>query len=180
MFVRYAFLNAVFLLICLTSFSAAQAQTSVAVLDVDYLMQEAKAAKTLQGKRNKAREKLLSELAKKEDALREKGKKIYESRKDIPEEEFVKKSKEYEAELLEMRKLAQEHKSKFEKASAVSITTLQDFITETAAKIAKDNGYGVVISKRSVIVGETALDITQETLKAMNDNNITIPFEIEE
>lgn len=155
------------------------AQYSVAVLDVDYLMQESNAAKMLQQKRNKAREELLAQLSVKETALREQGQAIYESRQSAPEEEFIKNSRAYEAELLEMRKLTQEHKRKFEEAAAKSLAALRDFMTGIAEDIAKERGDALVISKRYVIVGEKSLDITQETLTQMNAADIKIPFQVE-
>lgn len=156
------------------------AQTSIAVVDVEKVLNEAKAAKNLNKERKDAREKLLSELSKKEQALREEGKALFNERKDLSEEEFVKKQKAYEEKLLEMRKATQKKKRDFEDASNVALDTLKDHLAEAVKVIAKDKGYTLVISNRNVIAGENSLDITNDTIKALNDKKIKIPFKVSE
>ena len=56
----------------------------------------------------------------------------------------------------------------------------EDFLAETVKGIAKDNDYNLVISNRDVIAGENSLDITDDTIRAMNAQDVTIPFEIKD
>ena len=158
--------------------SPSYAQTAIAVVDVDRILQDAKAAKSLQKKRNKAREEFLSELSQKEQELREKSKVLFEKRKELSEEDFVKERQKYEAELLDVRKLTQEKKRAFEEASTMSLLELRDTLTEVVQGIAKEEGYDLVISSRDVIVGENALNITNEALKRLNDKVFDIPFRV--
>ncbi len=157
---------------------SAMAQTSIAVVDVDRILQEAKAAKSLQKKRNDAREKFLSELSTKEQDLRKKSQELYDKRKDLSEDEFVKERQAYEAQLLEVRKLAQTKKRAFEEASAESLGALRNALTSVVQKIAAEKGYSLVISARDVIAGEKELEITEEALKQMNKDISDIPFKI--
>lgn len=156
----------------------ASAQTSIGVVDVERVLNEAKAAKELNKKRSDAREKFLSSLSKKEQKLREDGKALFERRKDLSDEEFIKEQKKYEAELLEVRKLTQKQKRAFEEASGKALETLKDHLEEAVKEIAQEKGYGLVISNRNVIAGENSLDVTADTLKMMDAKKIKIPFEV--
>ncbi|MGH1398338.1 MAG: OmpH family outer membrane protein [Alphaproteobacteria bacterium] len=156
------------------------AQTSIGVLDVDYIMQESKAAKALQKKRNAAREKLLGKLSEKENALRKDGKALFEKRKELGEEAFVKQSKDYEQKLLDMRKLTQKNKRNFEEASAKAIITLRNHVSDVVADIAKEREYEVVLSKRSVIVAGNALDITKDVLAVMDKKPLDVKFAVKD
>ncbi|MGB0720239.1 MAG: OmpH family outer membrane protein [Bdellovibrionales bacterium] len=158
----------------------AYAQTSIAVVDVDRLLKDADAAVALQKKRNAEREKLLSELSKKEQALRDKSKSFIEKRADMEEDERLKEQKAYETELLDARRLTEEHKRAFEIASNKSLLQLQDLVTQIVTDIAKEKGYNLVISSRNVVSGSGDLDITEETLKRMNAKKIDIPFKVEQ
>ena len=154
------------------------AQTSIAVVDVEKVLNESDAAKALNKKRAKAREDFLSTLSKQEQALREEGKTLFEKRKDMPADEFAEKQKSYESKLLEVRKMTQTQKRAFEEASAKSLSKLQDELAAIVRKIANDEGYGIVFSNRNVIAGEKTLDITDETIKAMNAKKLKIPFDV--
>lgn len=156
----------------------AAAEVSIAVVNVDRVMNEANAAKKLQKKRNSAREKFLSELSKKEQKLGEEGKDIFKKRGELSEEDFAKERKAYEEKLLEVRRLTQTKKRAFEEASNKSLRLLQSHLTETVQKISKEKGYTLVLSARNVVTGETSLDITEETLKQMNAAKKDIPFEL--
>ena len=175
------------LFLCLLAFSlfllvglhnSAYAQTTIGVVDVEKVLNESDAAKELNKKRSEAREKFITKLSKKESDLREEGKALFAKRKDMSDEEFGKEQKAYEAKLLEMRKATQKQKRDFEEASNVALDKLKDHLANAVQKIAQEKGYGLVISNRDVITGEKSLDITGETIKAMNDQKIKIPFKV--
>lgn len=154
------------------------AEVSIAVVDVDRILQDAKAAKALQDKRSKARETFLSELSKKEQDLRQKSQELFAKKKELNEEDFVKERQKYESELLEVRKLTQEKKRAFEEASAKALIELRNNLTSVVQGIAKEKGYDLVISSRDVIVGENTLNITDEALVKMNEKVSDIPFKV--
>lgn len=158
----------------------ASAQTSIAIVDVEKVLNEAKAAKALNKKRRDAREEFLSTLSKQEQSLRDEGKALFEKRKDLKEEEFAKQQKAYEGKLLELRKMTQKKKRAFDEASAAALEKLKDHLAATVRGIAKDKGYGLVISNRDVIAGEKSLDITDQTIKTMNGEDIKIPFDVKQ
>jgi len=152
------------------------AQVSIAVVDVERVLNEVDAAKALSKTRASAREAFLKTLSVKEKALREEGKALFAKRNDLGEEEFLKQQKAYEAKLIEMRKMTQTQKRSFEDASNIALESLKDELEIAVQAIAEDKNYSLVISNRDVITGAASLDITDETMQAMNDKKIKIPF----
>ena len=159
-------------------YSESSAQTAIAVIDVERALSEAKAGKDLNKRRLSAREKLLSGLTKKEKSLRDEGQKLFAKRKDLSDEEFAKEQKVYQEKVLEMRKDAQKKRVAFEKTSNEALNKLQDHLSKSVKAVAKEKGYELVISNRNVIVGEGSLDVTDETIKVMDSDKVTIPFNV--
>ena len=164
--------------LCFVSTPVVAQSSSIAVVDVEKVLNDAKAARELNKKRSAAREDFITDLSKKEQALREEGQVLFSQRKDLSEEEFVKKQKAYEEKVLEMRKVTQKQKRAFEEASNKALDKLKDHLTEAVKGIATEKGYALVISNRDVIAGESSLDITDATIKALNDQKIKISFEV--
>jgi len=161
------------------SFQAlAYAQVSIAVVDVEKVLNEADAAKTLNKQRADAREMFLSDLTKKEKAFREEGQALFEKRKELGDEEFAKQQRAYQEKLAKMSKITQQNRRAFEQASNVALEKLKDELANVVRAIAKEEKYSLVISNRNVIAGENGLDITDKTIKEMNDKKIKIPFEV--
>ena len=163
---------------CFLAPTLAYAETSIAIVDVEKVLNDADAAKALNKKRADAREKFLATLSKQEQSLREEGKTLFEKKKELSEEEFVKQQKAYESKVLEVRKATQKQKRAFDEASAIALEKLKDHLETAVQKIAAEESYNLVLSNRDVIMGEKSLDITAATIKAMNDEKIKIPFDV--
>lgn len=86
----------------------------------------------------------------------------------------------YEANLLELRKDAQQKKRALEEASNVAMNVLREELYVVVQEIANERGFELVISNKNVIAGEKSLDITKETLEIINKNLKEVPLKIEE
>ncbi|NCT40841.1 MAG: OmpH family outer membrane protein [Alphaproteobacteria bacterium] len=156
----------------------AQAELSIAIVDVEKVLNDSDAAKALNKKRADAREAFLTKLSKDEETLRSEGKALFEKRKELSEEEFAKQQRAYQEKLAGMSKLTQQNRRAFELASNVALQELQTELTKAVQSIASDKGYTLILSNRNVIVGAKSLDITDETIKQMNAQKIKIPFNV--
>ncbi|MFK7839652.1 MAG: OmpH family outer membrane protein [Bdellovibrionales bacterium] len=152
-------------------------QVKIAVVNVEKVLNEAKAAKALNKKRTQAREAFLTKLSKEEKALREEGKALFEKRKDLSEEEFSTKQRAYQSKVNDMGKKTQQNRRLFEQVSNKALDKLKDELALTVQQIANDEGFGLVISNRNVIAAEPDFDITDKTIKALNNKKISVPFE---
>ena len=155
----------------------AHAEFSIAVVDVEKVLNEADAAKALNQKRAAAREKFFKTLSKEEKSLRDEGQALFDKRKELGDEEFAKQQRTYQEKLAKVGKETQQNRRAFEQASNIALEKLKNELAIAVRTIANQGKYNLVISNRNVIAGENSLDITDETIKAMNEKNITIPFD---
>lgn len=170
-----------FVVLCLTAImapAAARAELSIAVVDVQALLTQSDAAKDIEKQVNQNKEKFLAGLSQQEKTLREEEKKLSDERASLSKEEFAKKAKAFEEKLIATRRDAQEQKRAFDIASGKALGKLRDKLIEVSEEIAKEKSYSLVISKQNVIVGESSMDITEETMRRLNLAVKTIPLEI--
>jgi outer membrane protein len=166
------------LLVCF-SFQA-KAETTIAFVDVEKVLSEAKAAKALNKKRVAANEKFVSAVNDAEKDLRDQGNAIAEKGDSLSKEEFLEKKKDYDAKVIEMRNTMLVKKRAFDEASAKALNTLQDHLSDAVKAVAKEKNYDLVLSNRNVVAGDKKLDITEDVIKALNEKDISIPFEVKE
>ncbi len=158
----------------------AYAATSVAVLDVQALLTESQAAKSIEKQADERKDKFLAELSKQEQELRDTEKKLSEERASLSKEEFAKTAKEFEEKLMATRQMAQSTKKIYDEATAKALKQLRDKIYEIAQSIASEKGYNLVISKQSVIVGAQDMDITEESMKRLNESISSVTLDIKD
>lgn len=175
--IRAVFLTYALLALLIPSY--AMAETSIGVVDVLSLLNDSKAAKSIQQQREALRAQFLEEISATEQELRAEEKKLQEERVELEPEAYAKNRQAYEAKLLEARKAAQEKKRQLEEASAQAMDVLRDQLYIVVQSIAKERGYELVISNKDVIAGEKSLDITEETMKRLNEAVVEIPLKLE-
>lgn len=158
--------------------SPCAAATSIGVVDVLHILTYSKAAKSIQTQREDLRETFLEEISKTEQALREEEKTLIEERNKLEQEAYAAKRQDYDAKLLEARKETQAKKRALEEASGHAMDVLREQLYLVVQSIANERGYELVISNKNVIAGEKSIDITEETMKRLNEAVAEIPLEI--
>ena len=137
-------------------------------MDVQKLLTESKAGKNIQEQLEAQKNKFLAELSKQEQKLRDDEKAIGEKRSEMKQEEFSKKAKEFENELADTRRRAQERKKALEESAAAGIVKLRNEILKVVQGIADEKGYSLVINKQIVVVSGKDMDITGEALARLD------------
>jgi len=161
---------AVLLAISVFAFApAAQAEISLAVVDVNKILSESKAAKSIQKQVEDQRKKFLSEIEGEEKKLREEQKQIEKQSGDLSKEELTKKAREFEEKRLEARKLLHGRKAALDKAYGEGMKVLSNTIYDVVQKISEEKGYDLVITRQNVVVGSSSLDITGDVMSKLND-----------
>ena len=160
--------------------SPAQAEgTSIGVVDVIYIMSNAKAANHVEEQRNSLREKFLAEIAEAEKKLRDQEKSLIEERGKVSKEEYIEKRKAYEEQLLKTRRYAQTKKRAIEAAANTAMNQVRAKLYEVVEQISKERQYDLVISNKNVISGAKSLDITAEALERIDASIAKIPLKVE-
>lgn len=166
------------LMIWMPAVSMAADSTAVAVVDVQKLLKDSKAGINIQQQLETHKTKFLAEIAQQEQKLRDDEKALSGQRGSLPVEEFAKKAREFESELTESRRLAQERKRALEDAAAKSIGKLRDEIVKIVQQISDEKGYSLVINRQNVVISSKGMDITDETLARLDKAVSQIALEI--
>ncbi|MCB9983062.1 MAG: OmpH family outer membrane protein [Rhodospirillales bacterium] len=153
---------------------------SIGVVDVSYILTKSDAALDIQKQRQAVRKSFLEEISKTEQDLRAEEKDLLEKRGTVSQEEYLKLRQSYEAKLQEERKKAQKYRRALEEASTAAMNKLREQLYVVVQEIANERGFELVISNKNVIAGEKSLDITEETLKKINESLKKVPLKIEE
>lgn len=158
----------------------AMAQTSIAVVNVQQLLSESKAAKSIQEQVQQHREKFLEELSKQEQTLRDMEKELVEDSKTMNPEDLAAKRQKFEEQFAETRQLVQKRKTELDIAVAKAMGELRDRLFQVVQNIASDKGYDLVISNQNVVVGTKSIDISEESMEALNEAVSKITLEMQE
>lgn len=170
----------VVLLACFSLSVEARAEApTIAIVDVEKVLTESKASKSLQAQLQTKKESFQKEFSLKEKQLRETETALLAEREKITAEEFAKKRKAYEERIMETRKLFQKSRNSLDQGVAKAMVELRKNIVEATAKIADEKGYDVVLTRESVLIAEKNLDITADVLKALDARISNIPLNVE-
>lgn len=165
------------LIVCASS--SVHANQNLAVVDVQMLLTESKAAKSIQDQIQTKRQQYQQDLQKTEDQLRQQQEEIAQSSSTMSQEELQAKMKAFEQELFEARSKVQQRRRGLEKAANEALQSLRDEILKIVAAEASEKGYDIVVTRQNVIVVAKELDITETILKKLNKAlkqiKITIP-----
>lgn len=180
MFARRFVVAIVTLFACTLLSLPAQAQApTIAIVDVEKVLTESKAAQSLQKQLQTKKEAFQKEFSAKEKQLRGTETALLAEREKLSAEEFAKKRKAYEESIIETRKLFQKSRNSLDQGVAKAMIELRKNIVEATAKIADEKGYDIVLTRESVLIAEKNLDITTDVLKALDARVSNIPLKVE-
>lgn len=156
--------------------SVSHANVTLAVVDVEAILSDSSAAKSIKSQVDKKRKGFLSSVKKEEDKLRKEQKEIEQKRDSLSKEELLKKAQEFEKGRLDARKSIQEQKSQLDKAYSKSMNMLTKVIFDVCQEIADERDIDLVITRQNIIVGNMSLDITKDVMERMNKKlpNVTL------
>ncbi len=168
--------------LCLVSFAPLKAQAAtptIALVDVEKILSQAKAAQSLQKQIQAKRDAFQKEFADKEKQLKKTEDGLLQEKDKISAEEFSKKRKSYEQTIIETRKLFQKRRSSLDDGLAKAMTELRKNIVEATAKVADEKKYDIVLTRDSVLIAEKSLDITDEVLSKLNAQLSDVKLQVE-
>ena len=153
---------------------------SVAVVDINKILSESKAGKSIQKQLNERREAFQKEFSSREDKLAKAQKKLIEQQKENNTEEFNKKRKEFETQLTETRKLFQKRRQSLDLALNNALDELRKNVIQVTAEISNKKNYALVVKRNSVVIAQKELDITEDVLNSLNKKITKIKLNVKE
>lgn len=141
---------------------------SFGILDLDRVMQKSVAAEAIMKELNAKRKEYEDQIAKEEKALLQSKDAIMAQRDKMNEADFNKKREEFEKKFANAKKMVQERKQTLDSAFSDTMRKLREETLKITAEIARDRKFDVVFSDDSIVLAESAYDITDEVLARVN------------
>jgi len=177
-FIRKAFPLLV-VLSFLTAAPVQAAEPSIAVVDVQMLLTQSSAAKSIQKQVQAEREKFLAKLSKEEESLRAMEKALVETAADLSAEEKAEKKKAFESKFLETREMAQKGKGQIEKAVVEAMAKLNQEAFKAVEAVAEAKGYNLILAKQHIVASDKSIDISDVSMEKLNASVSDIALKIE-
>ncbi len=158
---------------------AQAAAPTIAIVDVEKILSEANAAKSLQKQIQAKKDAFQKEFADKEKSLKDTETKLMADKDKVSAEQFGKERKAYEEKILETRKLFQKRRNSLDQGLAKAMQELRKNIVASTAEVAEEKGYDIVVPRESVLIAEKSLDITAEVLKKLDAKLADVKLQVE-
>lgn len=152
----------------------------IAIVDLEKVSSQSKAGQSIQRQLKERRAAFQKEFSSREDSLAKSEKLLIEEKNTLSVEDFANKRKAFETQLLETRNLFQKRRSSLDKGVSNALATLRKSIVETTAEIADKQNFTIVLSRESVVIAQTDMDITDTVLAALNKKLSNIKLIIED
>lgn len=151
----------------------------LAVVDVQELLSQSKAAKSLQTQLKGQRDKFQEEFSKYEKDLRDTEQSLTKERSTLKPDAFNKKREAFEEKLLETRKLAQARKRALDEGFSTAVGSLRDEMVKIVAGVAEEKNFDLVISRQNVVIVDKSLDITKDVLTKLDKDMPDVQLKVE-
>jgi outer membrane protein len=139
-----------------------------AILDHDYVMEKADAARQAHQEIDARRAAFQADLEKEEQKLRIMEANLVESQQTLSEEEYAQKRQEWEAIVAETHKTVSDRRIQLENLHNHAREVIVEAILKIVAEVSRERGYDVVLPRSMVFYAEESYDITDEILARLN------------
>ncbi len=153
-----------FYLISLPSYS----NDKIVYLDVEKIMQESIAGKSVIAKIKKKREASISQFKKTEKDIFEKEKKLISQKNILSNEEFEKKLKDLRNDISNYQKDRNKALSDIRQSRVKASTNLIKKIAPILEAYSKEKSIRIIIQKKQIVMGNKEDDITKDILELVN------------
>lgn len=177
-FAAVFFFMAVFVMAMAAS-PQAFAQEKIAIVNIQKIMSDSAAAKSIQTQLEKYRKTFQDEFSKYEKDLQAQEKKLLEERSKLAAEEFNKKRQEFEAKLLDTRKLAQKRQRSLETGADAALDELRKAVLKIVGDMSAKEGYTLVLSRQMVVTARDDMDITDAVMKQLDKSLKEVALKVE-
>ncbi|MCH8997967.1 MAG: OmpH family outer membrane protein [Proteobacteria bacterium] len=147
-----------------------------AIIDVQGVLRESTAVKSLSRDIEERRSQYQGELRKKEEALRKADRELSRQRSILSPEAYAQKRGELERKVATLQRAARKRKRGLEQIFASGMSKVQNELTKIAKEIAEERGLDLILSKATVVIVKPKFEITQEAVKRLNTRLPEVPL----
>ena len=142
----------------------------IVYLDVEKIMQQSIAGKSIIAQLKKKRETSISKFKKKEKEIRDNEKKLIAQKNVLSKEEFEKKIIELRKDISNYQKDRNKTSNEIAKLRVKASTKLINKLTPILEEYSKKNSIRIIVQKKNIVMGKKEDDITNDILELVNQN----------
>ena len=143
---------------------------SLAIIDIQKILRDSIAVKSLSKKIEAQRGKYRDELREKEVKIRNADQELTRQRSVLSAEAFASKRKELEERISTLQREVQERKKNLDQLFSKGMSQVQNELLKVAKMIAEERDLDLILSKATVVIVKPKFDITNEALRRLNAN----------
>ena len=140
----------------------------IVYLDVEKIMQESLAGKSIIAQLKKKRETSISKFKNREKDIFDKEKKLISQKNVLSKEEFESKLKELRNDISKYQKDRSKTSNEITKSRVKASTTLISKLTPILEEYSKKNSIRIIVQKKNIVMGKKEDDITKDILELIN------------
>ena len=160
------FITNIFILIFLSSYAEEQ---KIVYLNVDKIMQQSIAGKSIKNQLKKIHNKNLENFKKNDEILKNKEKKIIAQKNILSQEEFQKELKSLRTEIINFQKEQVKARDDINKLRIGATNKLISKLSPILEEYAKKNSISLILQKKNIVMGRKEIEITNEILEITNN-----------
>ena len=147
---------------------AEDGKLSIAVIDMQMILRDSRASKSVRPQMEKLRSRYRSAVRKEEEVLREESERLRERGEVLSSEAYAKERRKYETKARAAQTEFRTRKQRIDQAYSAAIEKIQKTMIVEAAKIANERSLDLVLPKSIIILSAKNLDITSEVLEHLD------------
>ena len=155
-----------FVLISIPGYSSEK----IVYLDVERIMQQSIAGKSIIAQLKKKREISISKFKKKEKEILDKEKKLIAQKNVLSKEDFESKIIELRKDISKYQKDRNKTSNEITKSRVKASTKLINKLTPILEEYSKKNSIRIIVQKKNIVMGKKEDDITNDILELVNQN----------
>ncbi len=188
---RFAVIAALFAVISVSPVHASQPAAAangtaafpaavMAVVDLERIMKESTAGKSVREQLDSRRTTYQQQVAADERKLRDAEQALIKERATLNAEQFDTKRREFETQARAAQQRVQERARALDAAFSEALGTIKQNVAQIVAELAKARSVNVVVDKSQVIVVESSLDLTTAVLEQLNRKLARVEVRVQE
>jgi len=147
---------------------AAEKSAVIGVVDVQVILREATAMKSIQKQVEQKRGQFQTEISAQEKRLRDLEQELKRQQSILAADVFETKRRDFEAQVGSVQRDVQERRRVLDQAYNDGLKAVQKELTEIIAAIAKERGFNLVLPSMQTLYSDATMAVTDEALKRLN------------
>ena len=156
----------------------AQKEAGIAILDVNRIIAEAKAAKAVNTQMQKFQDDFQAEIKKQEASLRTLNNQLVKEEKTLDAKAFEKKKADFDTKVATLQRTVMERNSELQQAAQTSMEQVRGAVVDISEKVRITRGFSIVLPSSFPVTYAKGLDITNEVITTLNKQLPTIKVKI--